>query len=102
MYIVRKGETARVNLPDKESAIDLIYALTVMGCSDSFHTQHIIGHKENEDVFEVCFLGKAIKVLGQRDAEMVLSWMLTLGCRKVSIEKLEEGKNDNITEEEPA
>ncbi len=102
MYIVRKGENARVNLPDKESAIDLIYALTVMGCSESFHTQHIIGHKENEDLFEVCFLGKSIKVLGQHDAEMVLNCMLTLGSHKVSIEKLEENEDDNTSEKTTA
>ena len=97
MYIVRKGET-RISLPDKDSATGLIYALTVMGCSESLKTQHIIGHKENDDVFEVTFLDKAVKVLGQHDAEQVLSWMLTLGCHKASIEKLEadddEGRED--------
>ena len=98
MYIIRKGENSRISLPDKESATELIYALTVMGCSESFHTQHIIGHKENEDVFEVKFLDRAVKVLGQRNAEEVVNWMLTLGCRKASIEKLE-GNYDNISKE---
>ena len=87
MYIVTKG-SRKIGLPDKESATNLIYSLTIMGCSEPISTQHIIGNKEEPELFEVCFLDKAITVINQDDAEQVLSWMLTLGCIKGSIERL--------------
>ena len=89
MYIVRKGDN-RINLPDKKSATDLVFSLTILGCSDPISTQHIIGNKQDIDRFEVVFLDKAVVCMGQHDAETVANWMLSLGCRKVGIEKLEE------------
>ena len=87
MYIVTKGDN-RISLPEKEDATSLIYSLTVMGCSEPIKTQQIIGNKEEPELFEVCFLDKAVTVINQADAEQVLSWMLSLGCKKVSIERL--------------
>ena len=93
MYIVRKGDN-RINLPDKKSATDLVFSLTILGCSDPISTQHIIGNKQDIDRYEVCFLDKAVVCLGQLDAETVAEWMLSLGCRKVSIEKLDENSEE--------
>lgn len=93
MYLVRKGET-RISLPDKESRTKLVCALAAEGCSEPITTQHIIGSKEDIDRFEVSFGDTSVIVLGQKDAETVLDWMLGLGINKVTIEKLTEDKED--------
>ena len=90
IYIVKKGEKERVTLPDIKSAQDLMYALNVLNCYEQVGKQEIAGNKQDLVLYEVSFLDKAVKVVGQTDAERVLHWMLLYGCHKVSIEKLEE------------
>jgi hypothetical protein len=90
IYIVKKGDKERVTLPDMKSAQDLMYALNVLNCYESVGKQEITGNKQDLVLYEVIFLDKAIKVVGQTDAETVLHWMLTYGCNKVSIEKIRE------------
>lgn len=90
IYIVRKGDKERVTLPDMKSAQDLMYALNVLNCYEPIGKQEITGNKQDLVLYEVAFLDKAIKVVGQTDAETVMHWMLMYGCHKVSIEKLEE------------
>jgi len=90
IYIVKKGDRERVTLPDLKSAQDLMYALNVLNCYEQIGKQEITGNKQDLVLYEVAFLDKAIKVVGQTDAETVLHWMLMYGCHKVSIEKLEE------------
>lgn len=91
LYFVKKGENERVTLPDQKSATDLMYALNVLNCYEQVGKQELVGNKQDLVLYEVAFLDKAIKVVGQTDAERVLHWMLKYGCHKVSIEKLEEG-----------
>ncbi len=89
IYVVKKGERERVTLPDKKSVQDLMYALNVLDCYEQVGKQEITGNRQDLELFEVTFLDKAIKVVGQTDAERVLHWMFAYGCRKVCIEKLE-------------
>ena len=101
LFIVAKGAT-RIQLTDKVSALHLISALAALECTEPITSSKISGCKDYGDVYEVVFLDKVIKVAGQKDAETVLNWMLTFGCAKVSIEKLEEGEDDNTTTEATA
>lgn len=95
IYVVKKGEKERVTLPDIKSAQDLMYALNVLNCYEPIGKQEITGNKQDLVLYEVTFLDKAVKVVGQTDAETVLHWMLLYGCNKVGIEKL----SDEIYEE---
>ena len=88
IFVVTKGNRERVTLPDKKSAQDLMYALNVLDCYEPLTRQMITGNKQDLELFEVCFLDKAVNVVGQTDAERVLHWMFSHGCSKVSIEKL--------------
>lgn len=93
MYIVNKG-AEKVMMPEQSSATDLIQALIIMGCGESIKNQYIGGNKEQLQIYEVCFLDKHIKVYTQDDAIKVVSWMLTLGCNKASIERLVNDDNN--------
>lgn len=99
MYFLSKGN-AKVEMPDKKSATDLIYALTIMGSTESMSVQTIVGNKEQVPVFEVCFLDKAIKVYGQYNAETVMSWMFSAGVNKVTVTKLDEKEMEDGRREE--
>lgn len=94
MYIVNKGGK-RVSLRDKDSATSIIYTLTILGCTEPFSTQHIVGNKEDGDTFLVDFCGKSVKAIGVEDAKTILAWMLSLGCSKVTIEKMGVGDAEN-------
>ena len=87
LYVVKKGED-RVTVSDVKSSQDLMYALNVLDCYEQVGRQVIIGNKQNLMLFEVTFLDKSINVVGLTDAETVLHWMLTYGCTKVQIKKL--------------
>ena len=93
IYIVKRGNT-RVTLPDKTSATNIVIALTVLGGCDSISTQMITGNKQDLELFELAFLDKHVKVVSQHDAEVVLHWMMELGCQKVTIEKISEAANE--------
>lgn len=94
IFTVTKGRE-RVTLPNKESAIDLMYALNLLDCYESITRQEIKGNREDLQLFEVDFLGKTIQVVGQSDCERIINWLFTYGCRKVSVEKLsQENKED--------
>lgn len=98
IYVVKKGEHERVTLPDKKSVQDLMYALNVLDCYEQVGKQEITGNRQDLELFEVAFLDRAIKVVGQTDAERVLHWMFAYGCRKVSIEKLDKEEVGNESE----
>lgn len=89
IYVIKKGQE-RVTLPDNKSAQDLMYALNVLDCFEPISKQMINGNKMDLELYEVCFLDKAVKVVGLSDAERVLHWMMIYGCRKCSLEKLSE------------
>ena len=95
IYVVIKNEIERVTLPDHKSAQDLMHALNVLECYEPVRKQPITGNKQDLVLYEVTFLDKAIKVVGQTDAEKVMHWMFTYGCNKVGIEKL----TDEVFEE---
>jgi hypothetical protein len=94
IFTVIKGNKERVTLPDKKSMQDLMYALNVLDCYEQLGKQEISGNRQDLEIYEVTFLDKAIKVVGQTDAQKVIDWMLTYGCTKVGIEKLGVIKND--------
>ncbi len=94
MYIVTKGGR-KVSLKDKESATSIIYTLTILGCTEPFSTQHIVGNKEDADIYIVDFCGKSVNAIGVEDAKTIMAWMLSLGCKKVTIEKVGTGDADN-------
>ena len=87
IYVIKKGND-RVTVPDNRSAQDLMYALNVLECYEPVAKQLINGNRQDLELYEVCFLDKAVKVVGLTDAEMVSHWMMIYGCRKVSIERL--------------
>lgn len=89
IYVVKKGERERVTLPDKKSAQDLMYALNVLDCYEPVARQTITGNKQDLELYEVSFLDRAVNIVGLTDAETVLHWMLSYGCRKVQIERLQ-------------
>ena len=95
LYHVARG-SRRIQLADKMSAIHLVSTLAVLGCTDPITSGNISGCKDFGTVYEVTFLDKAIKVAGQNDAETVASWMLSFGCKKVSIEKVEEDADNSL------
>ena len=90
IYVVVKNERERVTLPDNKSAQDLMNALNVLDCYEPVRRQAITGNRQDLVIYEVTFLDKAVKVVGQTDAEMVMHWMLMYGCNKVGIEKISE------------
>lgn len=92
LYNVARG-SRRISLADKMSAIHLVSTLAILGCTDPITSSKISGCKDYGTLFEVCFLDKSIKVAGQSDAETVANWMLTFGCKKVSIEQIEESES---------
>ena len=96
IYVVKKGDE-RVTLPDSKSAQDLMYALNVLDCFEAISKQMINGNRQDLELYEVCFLDKAVKVVGLTDAERVAHWMLVYGCNKTTIEKLakEEIQNES-------
>lgn len=96
IFTVTKGKTERVTLPDRESAIDLMHALNVLDCYESVTRQEIQGNREDLIIYEVCFLGKNIRVVGQSDCEKVINWLFTYGCTKASIEKLSEKEREDV------
>lgn len=87
IYVIKKGQE-RVTLPDNKSAQDLMFALNVLDCYEPVSKQLINGNKMDLELYEICFLDRAVKVVGLSDAELVLHWMMIYGCSKVSIEKL--------------
>lgn len=93
IFTVTKGRE-RVTLPNKESAVDLMYALNLLDCYESITRQEIKGNKEDLQLFEIEFLGKSIQVVGQTDCEKIVNWLFTYGCRKVSVQKLSKGDTD--------
>lgn len=88
IYTVKKGKE-QVTLPNKISAVDLMYALNILDCYESITRQEIQGNKEDLQLYEVDFLGKTIQVVGQTDAEKVIHWLFTYGCKKVCVGKIE-------------
>lgn len=94
LFIVSKGNV-RIQLTDKVSALHLVSTLAALECTEPITSSKISGCKDYGDVFEVCFLDKAIRIAGQREAEQVLNWMLTYGCAKVSITKLTQEDIEN-------
>ena len=88
IFVVTKGNRERVTLPDKKSSQDLMYALNVLDCYEPVTRQVISGNRQDLDIYEVSFLDKAVKIVGQTDAETVLHWMFCHGCNKVTIERL--------------
>ena len=97
LYIVAMGGT-RIQLTDKKSALHLVSTLAALECTEPITSSKISGCKDYPQIYEVCFLDKAICVAGQKDAEAVMNWMLTLGCHKVSIEKMEAQQNEDVEE----
>ena len=93
MHTIHKG-SEKIMVQGQADATNLIVSLTVLGCTDAFKNQIILGNKEQLDVYEVSFLDKHIKVLTRTDAEKVCHWMLELGCQKVSIEKIAEEQEE--------
>lgn len=88
LYHVARGNK-RIQLADKMSAIHLVSTLAILGCTDPITSGKISGCKDYGKIFEVSFLDKSINIAGQNDAETVANWMLSFGCKKVSIELLE-------------
>ena len=95
LYHVARG-SKRVQLADKLSAIHLVSTLTILGCTDPLTSGSISGCKDFGTIYEVSFLDKVIKVAGQTDAEQIANWMLTFGCKKVSIEKVVENEDNSL------
>lgn len=91
LFIVSRG-SKRIQLTDKVSALHLVSTLTALECTDPITSSKISGCKDFGSTYEVCFADKAVRIAGQNDAETVASWMLTLGCTKVSITKLDEAE----------
>ena len=87
IYVVKKGRQ-QVTLPNKESAIDLMYALNVLDCYEPITRQEIRGNREDLVLYEVGFLDKTIQAVGQSDAETIVHWMLTYGCKKIVVDKV--------------
>lgn len=93
IYIVKRGNT-RVTLPDKASATNIVIALTILGCCDPLTTQMIAGNKQDLELFELAFLDKHVKIVSQHDAEVVLHWMMELGCQKATIGRISEASEE--------
>lgn len=89
LFHVARGNK-RIQLADKMSAIHLVSTLAILGCTDPITSGKISGCKDYGRIYEVIFLDKVIKVAGQSDAETVANWMLSFGCKKVSIELMED------------
>ena len=89
IYHIARGNQ-RVQLVDKMSAIHLVSTLAILECTDPITSGKISGCKNLGQIYEVSFLDKAIKVAGLADAKMVADWMLSFGCKKVVLEKIEE------------
>ena len=94
LFHVARG-ARRVQLVDKMSAIHLVSTLAILGCTDPLTSGKISGCKDYGKIYEVSFLDKAVKIAGLSDAETVADWMLAFGCKKVSIELLEDSESDN-------
>lgn len=94
IFTVTKGRE-RVTLPNKESAIDLMFALNVLDCYESITRQEIKGNREDLQLFEVDFLGKSIQVVGQSDCERIINWLFTYGCKKICVEKINKEEMQN-------
>lgn len=92
LFHVARG-TKRVQLADKMSAIHLVSTLTILGCSDPLTSGMISGCKDFGRIYEVTFLDKSIRVAGQNDAETIANWMLGFGCKKVTIELIEDAES---------
>ena len=88
MYIVNKG-SERVNLSDLESAKALLYSLSDYDCQDTFKKQYVSGTKK-EGTVTVSFDDRKITAITLEDAERISHWMLALGCKMVSIERIGE------------
>ena len=86
IFVIQKGKE-RVTVPDKNSAVDLMYALNVLDCYEHITKQEIQGNREDLSLYHVAFMDKEILVVGQSDAEKVIHWMLVYGCDEVSIKK---------------
>lgn len=86
IFVIQKGKD-RVTVPDKESAVDLMYALSLLDCYEPITKQEIQGNREDLSQYQVTFMDKKISVVGQADAEMVIHWMLVYGCDEVGIKK---------------
>ena len=94
IFIISKGRE-RVTLPDKQSATNLVIALTVLGCSESLTTQKITGNRQDLEIFELSFLDKFIKIVSLNDSEKVLHWLMMLGCSKIGLEKVSEASEES-------
>lgn len=92
LFHVAKGNQ-RVQLVNKLSAIHLISTLAILECTDPITSGKISGCKNLGQVYEVSFLDKSILVAGLSDAKTVADWMLSFGCKKVVLEKIEESVN---------
>ena len=88
MYIVNKGN-AGVSVPDVESASNLMYSLTDLGCNEPTYRQHIIGSDIKGDRYIVGFMDRKVVAIGLNDAEMVQHWIMSLGCDSVTITRKE-------------
>ena len=95
IYVLQKGDE-RVSLDDHKSLLDLSCALMVKGCTENVAQKEIKGHKPADDIYEVSFLDKHIKVVGISDVEKVVHWMLSFGVNKIVISKL--GESDEGTD----
>lgn len=93
LFNVARGNR-RISLTDKMSAIHLVSTLAILGCSDPITSSKISGCKDYGTVYEVSFLDKVVKVAGQSDAETVANWMLSFGCKRVTIERVEDSADD--------
>lgn len=93
IYVIKKGNE-RVTVPDNKSAQNLMFALNVLECYEPVAKQLINGNRQDLELYEVCFMDKAVKVVGLSDAELVSHWMMIYGCNKVSIIKLAQESED--------
>ena len=85
IYVLQKGEE-RVSMADHNSLLALAGALMVLGCTELLSQKEIKGHKQTDSTYEIAFLDKHIEVVGLTDVEKVIHWVLTAGCKKVSVE----------------
>ena len=88
MNYVRMGKES-VSVASISDAKALMKALSEFNCSVPLMRQEIIG-KECETRFLVCFGDNAIGTEDQDSAELIMHWLLDLGCDTVTIEKSKE------------
>lgn len=94
IYVIQKG-SERVTVADNPSSLALVNALMALDCTEPISKSVIHGNRQNLDVYEVTFLDKHINVITLQEAERVIHWMLSFGCTKAGIEKLDDEKEES-------